>query len=111
MCDWVAKKSRGEAVPYWGEVVYESEHFLAAHSTKPFAEVHVFVGAKAHVPTIFDIPENDNELMLDMMNAIKEAAKEVISLKGAAKLEMYLGNFQKGEHIHCHVIYDSSDGE
>ncbi|MCL2620179.1 MAG: HIT domain-containing protein [Defluviitaleaceae bacterium] len=111
MCDWFAKKSRGETVPYWGETVYESEHFLATHSTKPFAEAHVFIGSKAHIPTIFDLTEGDNELVLDMMNAVKAAAKEVISLKGAAKLEMYLGDFQKGEHIHCHIIYDSSDKE
>ena len=111
MCDWVAKYSRGESVPFWGKVVYESEHFLAAHSTKPFAEVHVFIGAKAHIPTIFDLTENDNGLAADMMKAIKAASSEVILLKGAAKLEMYLGDFQKGEHIHCHVIYDASDRE
>jgi len=111
MCDWFVKRSRGETVPYWGETVYESKHFLAAHSSKPFAEAHIFIGAKTHIPTIFDLSEDDDELVLDMMKAIKAAASEIISSRGAAKLEMYLGNFQKGEHIHCHVIYDSADEE
>lgn len=89
-------------------VVYESEHTLAMYSKKPFAEVHIFIASKKHIPTIFDITDNDCELVNDIFKAIKAASNLVIALKGACKLEMYLGEFQNTKHFHCHVIYDSS---
>ena len=90
------------------KIVYESEYFLAAYSPKPFAEVHVFIAAKPHINSFFDLAEEDQDLVIDMMKAIKAASQEVISLKGACKVEMYLGAFQNTKHLHCHVIYDSS---
>lgn len=89
-------------------VVYESELVLAVHSTKPFAEVHVFIVSKQHIPTIFDLSDQDDELALELMKAVRFASQEIIALKGGCKLEMYLGEFQNTNHLHCHVIYDSS---
>lgn len=71
-------------------------------------EVHVFIAPKHHIPTIFDLTEKDDELVVEMMKAIKIASQEDIKLKGACKLEMYLGEFPNTKHLHCHVIYDSS---
>lgn len=90
------------------KIVYESEHVLAYHSRKPFAEVHVIIISKKHVPTIFDLTDDDTDLKLHMSYAISAAAEEVIKLKGACKLEMYLGGFQQVKHLHCHVIYDKN---
>jgi len=104
ICSLLNKYALGEEV----KVVYDSEHTIAIHSTKPFAQVHVVIFSKKHIPTIFDLTEQDNELVIDVMEAIKEASKEVIALKGACKLEMYLGEFQNTKHFHCHVIYDPS---
>jgi hypothetical protein len=50
----------------------------------------------------------DDELKLEILSVIKTASQEVISLKGACKVEMYLGAFQQMKHLHCHVIYDSA---
>ena len=89
-------------------IVYESELVLAFHSTRPFAEVHIIVISKQHIPTIFDLGNDTNELKLELFKAISLASQEVIRLKGACKVEMYLGDFQQVQHLHCHVIYDSS---
>lgn len=89
-------------------IVYESNDVLAFHSTRPFAEVHVVIVSKRHITTIFDLSEADNELRLELLSAVKIAANEVISLRGACKVEMYLGAFQQVKHLHCHVIYDSN---
>ena len=75
---------------------------------KKFAEVHIAIFTKKHIPTIFDLTKQDNDLIIDIMEAIKVSSKEVISLKGGCKLEMYLGEFQNTKHFHCHVIYDKS---
>lgn len=90
------------------KIVYESEYVLAFHSTRPFAEVHVVIISKKHIPTIFDLSNEDADIIIDMNKAITMASKEVISLKGACKMEMYLGGFQQVKHLHCHVIYDEN---
>ena len=104
VCNLLKKYASGEKV----EIVYESEHTIAVHSQKKFAEVHIAIFSKKHIPTIFDFSEQDNVLVIDIMEAIKVSSKEIISLKGGCKLEMYLGEFQNTKHFHCHVIYDKS---
>ncbi len=90
------------------KIVYESDNALAFHATKPFAETHIIVISKRHIPTIFDLTEDDNELKLEMLKAVNIAAQEVIRLNGSCRTEMYLGALQWVKHIHCHVIYDST---
>jgi histidine triad (HIT) family protein len=90
------------------KIIYESDNVIAFHSTMPFAEVHIVIITKRHIPTIFDLNVEDDELKLEFLSVIKIASQEVINLKGACKVEMYLGDFQQVKHLHCHVIYDSA---
>ncbi len=90
------------------KIVYESDNVLAFHSTKPYAEVHIIIISKQHIPTIFDLSDSDSELKLEFLSAIRIASEEIINQKGACKVEMYLGSFQQVQHLHCHVIYDSN---
>ena len=93
------------------KVVYESEYSFALHATKPSAEMHILILSKKHIPSIFDLTENDGAFIGDIWKAIKIASEEVFALKGACKLEMYTGKFPTFtaiEHFHCHVIYDSA---
>ena len=89
-------------------IVYESESVIAMYSTRPFAEVHIIIFSKRHIPTIFDLSQEDNELKLELLSAVRIASEEIIRQKGACKVEMYLGAFQQAKHLHCHVIYDST---
>ena len=95
------------------DVVYESEYPLAIYQKEPhkFAEVHIMIFSKMHIPSIFEFAEDNNELVKDIWRAIKIASEAVFALKGGCKLEMYTGTFPTFEalkHFHCHVIYDSS---
>ena len=90
------------------QIVYESENVIAFHSTMPYAEVHIMIISKRHIPTIFDLNAEDEALKLEFLSAIKIASQEVIQRKGACKVEMYLGAFQQVKHLHCHVIYDAT---
>lgn len=87
-------------------IVYESDNVIAFHATQPFAETHIIIISKRHIPTIFDLSDSDNDLKLEMLKAVSIASQEVIALKGACKVEMYLGTLQWVKHLHCHVIYD-----
>lgn len=89
-------------------IVYESDLVLAFHSTMPYAEVHIVIISKQHIPTIFDLNDYDEALKLDLLTALNISSQEVIRMKGSCKVEMYLGDFQQVKHLHCHVIYDST---
>ena len=91
------------------KIVYETDNVLAFHSLRPISEVHIIVISKRHISSILELNEADNELSLDIMSAMKIAAKEVISLKGACKVIMHLGSFQEAKHLHYHVVYDSKN--
>jgi len=108
LCKFLYRHLNGEDEQ---KVVYESEHVLAVHSTKPFAEVHIMIMSKKHIPSMFELDVNNSELIKDILKAIRIASEEVFALKGACKLEMYTGKFSTFTaitHFHCHVIYDSS---
>jgi histidine triad (HIT) family protein len=90
------------------KIVYESDSVLAFHSNMPYSEVHIVIISKQHIPTIFDLCDTDRELKLEILSVVKTASQEIISQKGACKVEMYLGSFQQVQHLHCHVIYDST---
>lgn len=108
LCNLLSRHMNGEEDI---KVVYESEHSIALYATKPFAEVHIMIVSKKHIPSLFDLTENDSELVQDIWKAVKVASEEVYALKSGCKLEMYTGKFPTFEavkHFHCHVIYDSS---
>ena len=108
LCDFLHKYRSGEEEI---KVVYESEHTLAFWATQPFAEVHILILSKKHIPSIFELSEHEDERIKDIWKAIKVASDEVFALKGGCKLEMYTGTFPTFTalgHFHCHVIYDSS---
>lgn len=88
------------------KIVYESDTVLAFYSTKPYAEVHIVIISKKHIPTIYDLTSGDDMLKLEMLKAVEIASNEIIKLKGSCKVEMYLGSLQWVKHLHCHVIYD-----
>ena len=105
LCKFLHRYLNGEEE----RVVYESEHVLAVYSTKPFAEVHIMILTKKHIPSMFEMIESD--ILKDIWSAIQVASQEVFALKGACKLEMYTGKFPTFtalKHFHCHVIYDST---
>jgi len=103
MCNRINKYMSGEE-EY--KSVYESEHSLAIYPSKPSAQVHVLIMAKRHFESLLDLTDEHSEVMLDVMKAIQAASKEVIALKGACKVQMYLGELQNTRHFHCHVIYN-----
>ena len=105
MCNRISKYMNGEE-DY--KAVYESEHSLAIYPSKPSTQVHILIMTKRHFETVFDITDEHDEVMLDIMKAIQAASREVIALKGACKVQMYLGEFQNTRHFHCHIVYDES---
>jgi histidine triad (HIT) family protein len=81
--------------------VLETDNVLAFHHTRPFWETHIVVIPKTHVASMLTI--EDNDLLLELLDAVKQVASQVLEKKGAARVLTNLGDYQDSKHLHFHV--------
>ena len=81
--------------------VIETDNVLAYHHTRPFWETHVVVIPKTHVASLLTI--DDDDLLLELLAAVKQVAAQVLKEKGAARVLTNLGDYQDSKHLHFHV--------
>jgi histidine triad (HIT) family protein len=86
------------------EKVMETENVLAYHHTKPFYPVHIVAIPKRHIPSLLSLEKNDNELLIELFDVIKEVAAQVSEKQGACKIVTNLGNYQDSKHLHWHIV-------
>lgn len=83
------------------EKIFETENVLAFHHTRPFWETHIVVIPKTHVGSLLTM--EDNELLIELFDAVKQVAANVVEEKGAARVLTNLGEYQDSKHLHFHV--------
>jgi histidine triad (HIT) family protein len=83
------------------EKVFETDNILAYHHTRPFWEIHIVVIPKTHVGSLLTIDNND--LLLELLDIVKQVAATVVEEKGAARVLTNLGEYQDSKHLHFHV--------
>lgn len=83
------------------EKVFETDNILAYHHTRPFWETHIVVIPKMHVGSLLTI--EDDGLLIDLLNVVKQVAASVVEEKGAARVLTNLGEYQDSKHLHFHV--------
>lgn len=81
--------------------VLETDNVLAYHHTRPFWETHIVVIPKTHVASLLTI--EDEQLLLEILNVVKQVAATVLEEKGAARVLTNLGEYQDSKHLHFHV--------
>ncbi|MFE5595154.1 HIT family protein [Streptomyces sp. NPDC056549] len=86
------------------EVVAESETVFAFRHTRPAWSVHIVVIPKVHVPSLVDLGEAGEEILLDIVAMARTVAAAVLAEHGAAKVVTNLGEFQDSKHLHFHVL-------
>lgn len=85
--------------------VRETDEVLAYHHTRPFWPVHIVVIPKRHVPDLVDLGRPGPDLLLKLLDVVREVADEVRSEHGAARVLTNLGRYQDSKHLHFHVNY------
>ena len=45
------------------KIVYEDEKVIAFNDVNPAAPIHILVVPKKHIPTLLDVPKDENELI------------------------------------------------
>jgi histidine triad (HIT) family protein len=84
------------------EKVLETDRVLACHHTRPFWPVHIVVIPKTHVGSLLTI--EDDALLIELLNAVKFVAADVVEKHGAARVLTNLGRYQDSKHLHFHVL-------
>ncbi len=85
--------------------VIETERVLAYYHTRPFYPVHIVVIPKIHISSLLTLEENDNDLLIELFEVIKQVASFVTKEKGAARVITNLGNYQDSKHLHWHIVW------
>ncbi|GEL78523.1 HIT family protein [Tenuibacillus multivorans] len=85
--------------------VMETDNVLAYYHTRPFYPVHIVAIPKKHISSLITLKENENNLLIELFEVIKEVAAMVKDEYGACRVLTNLGDYQDSKHLHWHVIY------
>ena len=84
--------------------VLETENVLAYYHTKPFYPVHIVAIPKKHIPSLINLEESDDKLLLELLGVIKQVATMVTEENGACRVITNLGDYQDSKHLHWHIV-------
>lgn len=82
---------------------YESENVLAYHHTRPFWPVHIVVVPKKHISSFTALTKEDEPILLEIIEVLKNLATKVEKEHGAARILTNLGKYQDSKHLHLHI--------
>ncbi|MFJ1742539.1 HIT family protein [Streptomyces microflavus] len=83
----------------------ETARVLAFHHTNPSYPVHIVVIPKEHVPSLTDLGNADEGLLIEVLSVVREVAAMVEKEHGASTATTNLGLYQESKHLHWHVIF------
>ncbi|NWK72648.1 HIT domain-containing protein [Bacillus paramycoides] len=59
---------------------------------------------KKHISFLITLDENDNDLLLELLEVIKQVVAKVTSEHGACRVITNLGKYQDPKHLHWHIV-------
>jgi len=83
--------------------VVETENVLAFHHTRPFYPVHIVVIPKHHIGSLLTLGDEDGQLLLELLEVVKQVAARMVAEHGACRVITNLGEYQESKHLHWHV--------
>lgn len=87
------------------EKVLETDRVLAYYHTRPFYEVHIVVFPKKHVDSLVTMSKEEDDLLIELLDVVKQVSTQVVAEYGACRVITNLGNYQDSKHLHWHVVY------
>ena len=83
--------------------VHETTNVLAYHHTRPLWPVHIVVIPKRHISSLLSLEESDADLLIELIDVIRQVAQQVVAEHGACRVLTNLGAYQDSKHLHWHV--------
>lgn len=87
------------------KVVAETDTVLAFEHTRPSYPVHVVVVPKRHVPSLVDLGDGGDDLLMEVVRVVRQVAAQVRAEYGAACVVTNEGLYQESKHMHWHVLF------
>lgn len=87
------------------DVVHETETTIAFRDIEPQAPIHVLVIPRTHQPDVAALAANEPEVLVDLMNAVADVAKQE-GIDEGYRLVLNTGP-EAGQsvfHVHAHVL-------
>ena len=85
------------------KVEFENNNVLAYHHTHPFWSVHIVVVPKKHIPSFTVRNDGDDEIILEVLDVVKNMASKIETSHGECRIMTNVGNYQDSKHLHIHV--------
>ena len=85
--------------------VIETDEVLAFYHTRPFYPVHVVVIPKRHIGSLLTLETEDNNLLLELLEVVRQVASQIVQAHGACRVLTNLGAYQDSKHLHWHVAF------
>ena len=85
------------------KIVRETGNVLAYHHTRPFWPAHIVVIPRRHISSLLTLEDNDAPLLLELLDVVREVAKDILAEHGACRVLTNLGKYQDSKHLHWHV--------
>lgn len=101
MQDCIFCKIAKKEIP--AEIVYEDDYVVAFKDLNPEAPVHLLLIPKKHIPTLFDLKEEDVEIAGRLQLAASHVARELGLSDRGYRLVSNCG--QDAEQIVMHIHY------
>lgn len=87
------------------KVVEETDTVLAFEHTRPSYPVHIVVVPKKHTPSLVNLGDGGEELLMDVLRVVRRVAAQVREEHGAACIVTNEGEYQESKHMHWHVLF------
>ncbi len=87
------------------KVVEETDTVLAFEHTRPSYPVHIVVVPKQHIPSLVNLGDGGEELLVDVLRVVRQVAGQVREEHGAACVVTNEGEYQESKHMHWHVLF------
>ncbi|MFM9441010.1 HIT domain-containing protein [Streptomyces acidiscabies] len=87
------------------KVVEETDTVLAFEHTRPSYPVHIVVVPKQHTPSLVNLGDGGEELLMDVLRVVRRVASQVREEHGAACVVTNEGEYQESKHMHWHVLF------
>ncbi|MDR7277719.1 histidine triad (HIT) family protein [Catenuloplanes atrovinosus] len=87
------------------KVVMQTETVLAFEHTRPSYPVHIVVVPKQHVPSLVNLGDAGEEVLMDVFQMVRKVAAMVREEHGAACVVTNEGDYQESKHLHVHVLW------
>lgn len=84
------------------EIVFETDHVMAFHHTKPYWEHHVVIIPKDHIDSLTTYP-NTPDLNKDFFEAIRVVTSIFEQKYGGCRISSNVGDYQSSKHLHWYV--------